>query len=423
VPGSLFRSAPFVEVKRGDGLTAIRGNLLSATLQNSLLKLIAACAFGLEALVKRELMALGYPAHVDQPGRVCFTGDWTTLCRANLWLRTADRVLIEVMKYPAADFEALFETAKEFDWSEFLPADAQFPVNGKSRLSTITSVPAVQRSVKKAIVESLLRTHGTTSLPESGAVYQIEVALLNDVATITLDSTGSSLHKRGYRTLNAEAPLKETLAAALIDLSVWHPDRLLIDPFCGSGTIPIEAAMIGMNIAPGLNREFACGNWSLVPSSTWSDTKQEARDLIRHDRELQIIGSDRDAKVLDLARFHADKAGVKKQLRLEHRDFYELESGVEYGCIVTNPPYGERLEDEDAVHDLYMSIPSVMQHLPTWSLFLITSFPQFERVIQREADRRRKLYNGRIECTYYQYLGPRAPKGHFPERPRTARLD
>ena len=364
-------------------------------------------------------MALGYPAHVDQPGRVCFTGDWTTVCRANLWLRTADRVLIEVMKYPAADFEALFDTAKEFDWSEFLPADAQFPVNGKSRFSTITSVPAVQRSVKKAIVESLLRTHGTTSLPESGAVYPIEIALLNDVSTITLDTTGVSLHKRGYRTLNAEAPIKETLAAALVDLSVWHPDRLLIDPFCGSGTIPIEAAMIGMNIAPGLNREFVCEDWSLVPSSTWSDTKQEARDLIRHDRELQIIGSDRDAKVLDLARFHADKAGVKKQIRFEHRDFSELESGVEYGCIVTNPPYGERLEDEDAVRDLYESIPSVMRHLPTWSLFLITSFPQFERVIQREADRRRKLYNGRIECTYYQYLGPRPPKGHFPERPRT----
>ncbi len=381
------------------------------------MKLIAACAFGLEALVKRELLALGYEAQVDQPGRVGFTGDWLVVCRANLWLRTADRVLIEVLKFPAADFAALFDTVKEFDWSELLPADAQFPVNGKSRLSLLTSVPAIQRSVKKAIVESLLRTHGTTSLPESGAIYAIDVALLNDVATITLDTTGASLHKRGYRKLNAEAPIKETLAAALIDLSVWHPDRLLVDPFCGSGTIPIEAAMIGMNIAPGLNRDFACGEWSIVPSETWLSTKQEAQDLIRINRELQIIGSDRDAKVLDLARFHADAAGVKKQVRFEHREFLELESGVEYGCIVTNPPYGERLEDEDAVRDLYLSIPGVMQHLPSWSLFLITSFPQFEGLMQKPAERRRKLYNGRIECTYYQYLGPRPPRGHFPARP------
>jgi len=380
------------------------------------LKLIAACAFGLEAILKRELIALGYPANVDQPGRVCFTGDWQAVCRANLWLRTADRVLIEVMKFPSPDFGALFDTVKEYDWSEFLPADAQFPVNGKSRLSMLTSVPAIQRSVKKAIVESLLRTHNASGLPESGAVYPIEVALLNDIATITLDTTGPSLHKRGYRKLNADAPIKETLAAAMVDLSVWHPDRLLVDPFCGSGTIPIEAAMIGMNIAPGLNREFACGEWSIVPSLMWSDVQQEARDLIRNDRELQIIGSDRDAKVLDLARFHADNAGVKKQILFEHRDFFELESGVEYGCIVTNPPYGERLEDDDAVHDLYASIPSVMRHLPTWSLFLITSFPQFEEIVQKEADRRRKLYNGRIQCTYYQYLGPRPPRGHFPER-------
>ena len=379
------------------------------------MKIIAAGAFGLEAIIKRELIALGYDAHVDQPGRVCFAGDWLAVCRANLWLRTADRVLIEVLKFDSPDFEALFETVKAFDWSEYLPADAQFPVNGKSRLSTLTSVPAIQRSVKKAIVESLMRVHDTSHLPESGAEYPIEIALLNDTATVTLDTTGASLHKRGYRTLNAEAPLKETLAAALIDLSVWHPDRLLVDPFCGSGTIPIEAAMIGMNIAPGLHREFACEQWPVVGSTTWADAKQAAHDLIRHDRELQIIGCDRDNRVLELARFHADKAGVKNQLRFEHRDFNNLESGVEYGCIVTNPPYGERLEDEDAVRELYEDIPVVMKHLPTWSLFLITSFPGFELTIGKEADRRRKLYNGRIQCTYYQYLGPRPPRGYFPD--------
>jgi 23S rRNA G2445 N2-methylase RlmL len=382
------------------------------------LKLIVACAFGLEALVKRELIALGYEPHVDQPGRVCFDGDWSAVCRANLWLRTADRVLVEVLKYSAPDFEALFETVKAFDWSAYLPVDAQFPVNAKSRQSMLTSIPAVQRSVKKAIVESLQRTHGTAQLPETGSSFPIEVALLNDTATITLDTTGASLHKRGYRKLNAEAPLKETLAAALVDLSVWHPDRLLIDPFCGSGTIPIEAAMIGMNIAPGLHREFASDQWSVIPKALWSDAKQEARDLIRPDKTLQIIGSDRDAKVLDLARFHAEKAGVAAQVQFEHCDFYELTSGVEYGCIVTNPPYGERLEDEEAVRELYLGIPRVMERLPTWSLYLITSFPQFESLIEKEADRRRKLYNGRIECTYYQYLGPRPPKGHFPERPK-----
>lgn len=379
------------------------------------MKLIAACAFGLEALVKRELIALGVAAHVDQPGRVCFTGDWEMVCRANLWLRTADRVLIEVMQFPAADFEALFDTVKAFDWSEFLPSDAEFPVTGKSRLSTLTSVPAVQRSVKRAIVESLLRTHGTASLPESGAIHAIEVAILNDIATVTLDTTGKSLHKRGYRKLNAEAPLKETMASALIDLSVWHPDRLLVDPFCGSGTLPIEAAMIGMNIAPGLRRDFVCQQWPVVPSSIWHDTRQQAQDLVRTDRQLQIIGTDRDSRALDLANFHAMSAGVKNQVRFERRDFSQLTSDVEYGCIVTNPPYGERLEDEDAVRELYLTIPAVMERLPTWSLYLITSFPQFERLIQKEADRRRKLYNGRIECTYYQYLGPRPPRGHFPD--------
>jgi len=330
------------------------------------LKLIAACAFGLEALVKRELIALGYEPHVEQPGRICFAGDWSAVCRANLWLRTADRVLIEILQFPAADFDALFDTVKDYDWSVFLPSDAQFPVNGRSRLSTLTSVPAVQRAVKKAIVESLMRSHRTTGLPESGALYPIEVALLNDVATITLDTTGVSLHKRGYRTLNAEAPLKETLAAALVDLSVWHPDRLLVDPFCGSGTIAIEAAMVGMNRAPGLNREFACRHWSVqsegtcLSKTTWENAKQEANDLVRRDRQLQILGSDRDPKVLELARFHAEKAGVRGQIRFEQRDFFDLESGVEYGCIVTNPPYGERLEDEDAIRELYASISGVM---------------------------------------------------------------
>jgi len=374
------------------------------------LNFIAACAFGLEAIVKRELLALGYQPHVAQPGRIRFSGDESAICQTNLWLRTADRVLIEVLQFDAPDFDALFETVKEFDWSEFLPRDAAFPVNGKSRLSQLTSVPAVQRTVKKAIVDSLKKFHATDTLDESGPQYGIEVALLNDVATITLDTTGPSLHKRGYRQLSAVAPIKETLAAALIDLSVWNPERLLVDPFCGSGTIPIEAALIGLNIAPGLNRTFSSSDWGMIHPTLWVEAVSQAQDAIIRDRQLQIIGTDRDPDVLSLARFHAEKAGVADQIHFQQKSFEELRSKREYGCIVTNPPYGERLEDQYQLENLYLSIPGVMQRLPTWSLFLITNMPNFESMIQRRADRRRKLFNGRLECTYYQFLGPRPPR-------------
>lgn len=374
------------------------------------MNLIAATAFGLEAITKRELIALGYDAHVIQPGRIRFTGDWSAVCQANLWLRTADRVMIEAMNFPAADFDALFDTIKAFDFSQYLPSNAAFPVTGKSRLSQLTSVPAIQRTVKKALVESLQRFHSTETLPEDGPTYPFEIALLDDVATLTIDTSGPSLHKRGYRRLAAEAPIKETLAAAMIDLSVWNPARLLVDPFCGSGTIPIEAAMIGMNIAPGLHRNFVSSDWPVIPAQTWIEAKQAARDSIARDVHLQIIGSDRDASVLEMARFHAEKAGVGQQIHFKTASFEELESQRQYGCIITNPPYGERLEDLQRLQHLYRNIPVVMQRLPTWSLFLITNFPQFEKLVEQRATRRRKLYNGRLECTYYQYLGPRPPK-------------
>jgi 23S rRNA (guanine2445-N2)-methyltransferase / 23S rRNA (guanine2069-N7)-methyltransferase len=376
------------------------------------LNLLAACAFGLEAIVKRELISLGYEdAHVAQPGRIRFAGDWSAVCRANMWLRTADRVLVEVLCFEAADFDALFDTVKEYDWSQFLPANAKFPVDGKSRRSTLTSVPAIQRTVKKAMVDSLLREHNTNQLDESGELFRIEVALLDDIATITLDTTGPSLHKRGYRKLSAEAPLKETLAAALISLSVWNPKRVLIDPFCGSGTIPIEAAMIGLNIAPGLYRSFSASHWPSIGESLWMDAKNEATEAIDRNTQLQILGCDRDAEVLGLAKFHAERAGVSRQITLRNQAFEALNSEQEYGCIVTNPPYGERLEDQQKLIGLYESIPFVVTRLPTWSLYLITNMPQFEKLIQKRATRRRKLYNGRIECTYYQFLGPRPPKG------------
>lgn len=371
------------------------------------LKLTAACAFGLEALVKRELIALGYEPKVTQPGRISFEGDWRAVCRANIWLRTADRVLLEVLQFECPDFDALFDTVKDFDWSQYIPADASFPVIGKSRLSQLTSVPAVQRTVKKALVESLIKHHGVTELNETGAEYKVEIALLKDVATLTIDTTGPSLHKRGYRRLVGAAPIKETLAAALVDLSVWNPERVLIDPFCGSGTITIEAALIGLNIAPGIKRDFSSSNWQTILPFDWSEAITEANDLRRTDIELQIIGHDRDSEVLSLARYHAEQAGVADQIHFQQQPFAELKSSRQHGCIVTNPPYGERLEAQQRLIGLYESIPVVMQRLPTWSLFLITNMPRFEKIIQKEATRRRKLFNGRIECTYYQFLGPK----------------
>ena len=267
------------------------------------MNLIAACAFGLEAIVKRELIALGYDARVLTPGRIGFEGDWTAVCEANIWLRTADRVLVEVQRFDAPDFDALFETVKAFDWSQYIPVDGQFPVIGRSRLSQLTSVPAVQRTVKKALVESLRSFHKTETLPETGATYKVEVALLKDEAVLTLDTTGPSLHKRGYRKLTAPAPLKETLAAALVNLSVWNASRTLADPFCGSGTIAIEAALQARNIAPGLKRAFASTDWPVIHQRTWEDARKQAKAKRKLDLPLTIVASDRDPDVLSLAHY------------------------------------------------------------------------------------------------------------------------
>ncbi len=375
--------------------------------------LVAACAFGLEAIVKRELIALGYSPRVSQPGRVSFDGDWEAVCRTNLWLRTADRVLVEVQRFPAPDFEALFETIKAFDYSQFLPADAKFPVVGKTRLSKLTSLPAIQRSTKKALVESLLHFHKATTLDESGELYKVEVALLNDEATITIDTTGDSLHKRGYRKLMGPAPIKQTLAAAMVDLTVWKPERVFVDPFCGTGTIPIEAAMMGMKIAPGINRDFSASDWRQIGFDIWKKTRDEARDSIDRDVKMQILAADTDEESLSMARYHARLAGVESQIRFEQKPFESLEHDQQYGCLVTNPPYGERLQQQEELIPLYEQFPAVMQKLPTWSLFVITSYDRFEKVIEKRATRRRKLFNGRLECTYFQFLGPRPPKGFF----------
>ncbi|MBC8350648.1 MAG: bifunctional 23S rRNA (guanine(2069)-N(7))-methyltransferase RlmK/23S rRNA (guanine(2445)-N(2))-methyltransferase RlmL [Planctomycetes bacterium] len=373
--------------------------------------LIATTAFGLEAVVKRELAVLGYEARIGDPGRIHFCGDASAICRANLWLRTADRVLVQVASFEAADFDALFETTKALPWASWIPKDGQFPVIGRSLKSQLTSVPACQRATKKAIVESLRAAYDVETLPETGAIYKVEIALLNDQATLTIDTTGPSLHKRGYRLQAAEAPIKETMAAAMIQLSFWNRDRPFLDPFCGSGTLAIEAALIGRNIAPGMARSFPAESWPQLADQLWLDARQEASDLKLPPFEERLVGTDIDQHALYAARQNAERAGVAEHVHFQRRSFASLATQRKYGCLVTNPPYGERIGEQREWRELYQSMPEVLRTLPTWSHFIITSYPDFESLIQRPADRRRKLYNGRIECTYYQFHGPRPDVG------------
>ncbi|MEX1097868.1 MAG: class I SAM-dependent RNA methyltransferase [Planctomycetales bacterium] len=372
--------------------------------------LIATATFGLEAVVARELEQLGYTERTVEDGRVIFAGDEATVCRANLRLRSADRVLIRVGEFPARDFGELFDRTRELPWEEWVPVDGEFPVRGRSARSQLHSVPHCQSIVKKAIVERLREKHGAKWFQETGALFGIEVALKKDVATLTLDTTGPGLHKRGYRTLVGAAPLKETRAAGLVQLSYWNRDRPLLDPFCGSGTIPIEAALIARNRAPGLNREFAAEGWRQFPRSLWKQARDECRDLERPPGEGVIRGCDRDPAALDLARRHARQAGVPDDVRFEQAEFQSLEIEGDYGCVIANPPYGERIGEKRETEQLYRDMGRILGRLDTWSVYVLTSHPGFEKLYGRRADRRRKLYNGRIECTYYQYYGPRPPR-------------
>ncbi|HXT60792.1 MAG TPA: bifunctional 23S rRNA (guanine(2069)-N(7))-methyltransferase RlmK/23S rRNA (guanine(2445)-N(2))-methyltransferase RlmL, partial [Pirellulales bacterium] len=309
--------------------------------------------------------------------------------------------------FEATDFGQLFDRTYALPWEQWLGADAAFPVNGRSVKSQLSSVPACQKIVKKAIVEKLKSVYGGVWLEETGPLYTAEVALLDDIATLTLDTSGAGLHKRGYRTLVGEAQLKETMAAALVMLSFWRPDRQLVDPFCGSGTIPIEAALIGRNMAPGLNRSFAAESWPAISAAFWEAAREEARESIEPDLPLRIIGTDNSEEALSLARYHAEQAGVAEQIHFQQRDFHDLTSKKEHGCVICNPPYGERLGDHDELEDLYRSMPTVLRRLKTWSHYILTAYPDFESLVGRKADRRRKLYNARIECTYYQFYGPK----------------
>ncbi len=330
----------------------------------------------------------------------------------NLWLRSADRVLVKLGEFTALTFDELFERTKALPWADWLPANANFPVEGKSIKSKLFSVPDCQAIVKKAVVESLKQRYHCQWFEETGPRYTIEVALLKDIATLTIDTSGPGLHKRGYRKLSSAAPLKETLAAAMISLSRWRPERMLLDPLCGSGTIPIEAALIGLDIAPGLNREFAAGQWPALPERLWQDARQEANDLIRRDLKLQIRGTDIDADVLSLARYHARQAGVAEQISWQQAPLAELQTKRHYGCIICNPPYGERMEDTRSVERLYREMGPVFKRLDTWSFYVLTAHRDFERLLGRRADKKRKLYNGRIECNYYQFFGPRPARPH-----------
>ncbi|PTQ57572.1 MAG: putative N6-adenine-specific DNA methylase [Candidatus Carbobacillus altaicus] len=365
---------------------------------------------GMESITARELKALGYDELRLDNGRIYFEGDLSVIPRTNLWLRTADRLLIEVGSFSALSFEALFEGMKALPWEAWLPRDARFPVLGRTRASQLKSVPDIQSVAKKAIVERLKQVYHVSWFPEEGPLYTIEVSLLKDQAFVTLDTTGPSLHKRGYRTLVSPAPLKETLAAALIYLSRWDTNLPLVDPMCGSGTIPIEAVLIGRNIAPGLRRTFAAQDWPHVPQRLWDLARKEAKDLARREKSLEIWGSDIDEKMVSMAHYHARQAGVSETIRFRTADVKKLTLPKALGTIITNPPYGERMGREGEVRALYEALSRIHYKHPDWSMVIYTAYPEFETVFGEKASKNRKLYNGRLLAYAYQYVPNKANK-------------
>jgi len=379
------------------------------------IELIATAAFGLESIVARELKILGYDQLDVENGRVTFKTDELGICRSNLWLRCSDRVLLKMGSFEAQTFEELFQQTKSLPWEDWLPENANFPVQGKSIKSKLFSVSDCQAIVKKAIVERLKETYARSWFEENGPRYQIEVALLNDRVTLTIDTSGLGLHKRGYRQLAGQAPLKETLAAAMIQLSFWNKDRALIDPFCGTGTIPIEAAFIAQNRAPGLKRSFAAEKWPNIPTALWQEAWQEGLDLWERNTPLHIFGSDIDPNALALARTHAIDAGVEGVIHFQRLPVAEVRSRFKYGHMIANPPYGERLGDVKDVEGLYVELGETFKRLDNWSLHILTTHKFPERLIGRRWDKSRKLYNGRLECHYFQFYGARPPRGPVPK--------
>lgn len=371
--------------------------------------LVATATFGLEAMVSRELKWLGYTDQHTDNGRIYFTGDAEAICKTNMWLRCANRIYLQVGKFKAETFEELFQNTKALPWEEYLPVDANFPVDGKSAKSKLFSVSDCQAIVKKAIVERLKLFYDKEIFPETGARYKIEVALQKDIATLSIDTTGHSLHKRGYREEVGDAPIKETLAAGLLYVSRWKPDRALLDPMCGTGTIPIEAALIGMNIAPGLNQTFDAENWKQMDKSLWKKTREDARSRINHDVNLRIYASDINYFAIKSAMENAKRAGVFDKIQFQKMDFRETSSRYKYGFIITNPPYGERLSRDDDIVKLYKDMGNHFKTFETWSYYIITPHEKFESLFGRRVDKKRKLFNGNIKCDYYQFYGPKPP--------------
>ena len=384
----------------------------------SKIELVAPCHFGLEAVLNKEILDLGYEIVRVEDGRVTFAGDEDAICRANIFLRTAERILLKVGQLHAVTFDELFEGIKALPWENYIPSDGKFWVAKASSVkSKLFSPSDIQSIVKKAIVERLKGIYSLQWFPETGAEYPIRISFMKDEAVVCLDTTGLSLHKRGYRTMVSKAPIKETLAAALLMLTPWHKDRILVDPFCGSGTFPIEAAMMAANIAPGMNRSFTAEKWTnFVGRKYWYGAIDEANDLVDDQIETDIQGYDIDGDIIKAARQNAREAGVDHLIHFQQRPLSELSHPKKYGFIVSNPPYGERLEEKSHLPALYTEIGDRFRELDSWSMYLITSYEDAEKYIGKKADKNRKIYNGMLKTYYYQFLGPKPPKMNRQEK-------
>jgi len=375
------------------------------------IELTAPCNFGIEAILGREIKNLGYEVTKVEDGRVNFETDEEGICRANMWLRTAERVMVKMAEFEATTFEELFQNVKRIKWYDWIPKTGEFPVaKATSVKSKLFSTSDIQAITKKAAVESMKSHYNIDIFPETGAKHPIHVFLNKDRVVIYLDTTGKALHKRGYRELANEAPIKETLAAAMVMLTPWREDRVLVDPMCGSGTILIEAAMIGLNMAPGMNMEFISEDWGRVPKELWVKAREEASDAVRKDLEFTIQGYDIDENVLRIARQNAKLAGVEDYIHFQKRDVKELSSTSKYGFIITNPPYGERMQDKVTVTELYKQMGKAFLNLDTWSYYIITAHEEFEKFFGKKADKKRKLYNGMMKTDLFQYYGPKPPR-------------
>ena len=374
-------------------------------------ELIAPCHFGLEAVMKREILDLGYEVSQVEDGRVTFIGDAEAVCRANIFLRTTERILLKVGSFKAETFEELFQGTRAIPWEQYIPRDGKFWVAKASSIkSRLFSPSDIQSIMKKAMVERMKGAYGITWFPEDGASYPLRVFLYKDVVTVAMDTSGDSLHKRGYRTLTSKAPITDTLAAALLMLTPWKPDRILVDPFCGSGTFPIEAAMMAANMAPGMNREFLAEEWkNLIPKKCWYEAMDEANDLVKDDISVDIQGYDIDGEIVRAARANAAAAGVDHLIHFQQRPVSQLSHPKKYGFLITNPPYGERIEDKKNLPELYKTIGERFAALDSWSAYIITAYEDTERYFGRKADKNRKIYNGMMKTYFYQFMGPKPP--------------